>query len=108
MIEGTVLPEDAGGFLDQDVDLLAGLEIRRPDWVRSGAFIDAAGRVLTLAQGLDGCARIAIGADILASAAPLPNFGDVAILEPAENTAPLDYANFAQGSGRIGGPISAA
>lgn len=78
----------------QGLNLLAGLDIRRPEKSRSGFFVDTAGTVLTTTDALNQCQRITIGeeqeADIVAQNAGL----GLAILKPRDGLAPLAHAMF--------------
>lgn len=55
-----VLDETMGFAERQSVDLLAGLEIRRPTRTGSGFYVDASGRVATSASLVEGCGRVTI------------------------------------------------
>ncbi|MEL7345505.1 MAG: peptidoglycan-binding domain-containing protein [Pseudomonadota bacterium] len=57
-IRGQVLPDDAGQGFDQRADLLAGLEIRRPDAALSGFFVDGRGAVLTAQAPIASCGAV--------------------------------------------------
>ena len=94
-ISGTVLPDTIGnGALEQSIDLISGLQIRRPQSSRSGFFIDGNGTVLTTADAVQGCGRITLDevheAQIVASDADL----GLALLRSSDNLAPIDFARF--------------
>ena len=105
-IPDAVLPDTAGDGEGQSIDLLAGLEIRRPDATRTGFYIDAAGHVLTAADAVGACGRITlddeIEADVLASDAAL----GVAVLRAREPLAPIGYARFQPGIPRLQSEIA--
>jgi len=90
----------------QDVDLVSGLDVRRPLKSRSGFFVDAAGRVLTSAEMANGCGRLTINqqhpADVV--------FADdtIALLAPQERLAPVAVAAFARTPGRLRSSVSVA
>lgn len=96
-----VLPDTVGAGAAQDIDLLAGLEIRRPDTTRSGFFIDDDGAVLTTSDGLQQCERITLNdeteADILAEDAAL----GLALLTPRQTLSPLSVARLSALEPRI-------
>lgn len=94
-IEGAVLPPTAGaGALEQSRDLLAGLELRRPDRIRSGFFVTPGGTVLTTAEAVTSCGRVTVmdGAEMDTLFAD-PALG-LAALRPRAPLAPLGYARF--------------
>lgn len=108
-VSGTVLPDTLGdGALDQSIDLLSGLEIRRPIASRSGFFINDRGLVVTASTSLDACARVTLDevhpAEIVASDAAL----GVALLRPEQPLAPIDYARFQPGIPRLQSEIAVA
>ena len=100
--------DPAQGFdaAQQDVDLVSGLDIRRPIKSRSGFFVDTSGRVLTSAEMANGCGRLTINqqhpADVI--------FADdtIALLAPQERLAPVAVAAFARTPGRLRSTVSVA
>ena len=88
----------------QDIDLLAGLDVRRPDLSRSGFFVDGGGRVLTTAEVADGCSTIRLHDSYEARVAWTE--GEVALLEPVEALAPPAVAAFADAPLRIGEEVA--
>ncbi|MDJ0628669.1 MAG: serine protease [Rhodobacter sp.] len=94
-IRGTVLPETVGeGTLEQSIDLISGLQIRRPQRSRSGFYIDSRGSVLTTAQAVEGCGRITLDETYEATVAASDAGLGLALLQPADPLAPVDYARF--------------
>lgn len=86
---------DAGlapGETDQPLDLVAGLEIRKPRLSRSGFFVDPRGTVLTTAEAVEGCGRITLDADHAATVAHLDAARGLAVLRPETPLAPLGVA----------------
>ncbi|MEL6645715.1 MAG: serine protease [Pseudomonadota bacterium] len=107
-LAGAVLPDDIGLSQDQRPDLVSGLEIRTPEFTRSGAYIDAGGGVLTAAAGLDACGRITIGEDAVADiAAADPGLG-IALLRPQTTHAPLGTLQLADTAPRLKSEIAVA
>ena len=89
---------------EQDIDLLAGLEVRRPDLSRSGFFVDGAGRVLTTADVAEGCRTIRLDESFEARVAWTE--GPVALLEPSEPLSPPAAAAFGDRPLRIGEEVA--
>lgn len=106
-LDGKVLPDDAGNSADQNVDLMAGLEIRRADWTRSGVYVDAQGKAVTLASGLGACGKLTIGEDLPATATMLGDSG-LALVTPLTPAAPMATATFREAPGRIGSEVTLA
>ena len=102
-----VLPDTAGGGV-QDVDLMAGLEIRRADRTRSGFYIDSAGTVLTTLDAVQNCTRITLDGDIDAEvSAEDPSVG-LALLRPVQPLSPLSVARLAAAQPRIQSDVAVA
>ncbi len=103
-----VLPDSVGEGTVQSVDLLSGLEIRRPVRVRSGFWADADGAVLTSAAAVAGCARVTLDntwdARVTASDAAI----GVALLRPVEPLAAPGVARFRQGEVRLRSEVAVA
>ncbi len=95
-----ILPDTMGNGV-QDIDLLSGLEIRRPEKSRSGFYIDSNGTVLTTSNAVRQCRRITLGedveADVVAEDTPL----GVALLKPRQSLAPLSIARLAVNEPRL-------
>jgi peptidoglycan hydrolase-like protein with peptidoglycan-binding domain len=88
----------------QDVDLLAGLEIRRPERSRSGFYIASDGAVLTTADAVRQCARVTLGEDVDADVAAQD--GRLALLRPRQTLAPLSVARLSASEPRIASDIA--
>ena len=78
----------------QRIDLVAGLDVRRPERVRSGFFVDARGAVLTTAEAVRGCGRITLDETAEADIAHLDEARGIAVLRPREPLAPSTVAQF--------------
>lgn len=52
--------DPAAGSDEQSVDLVAGLEVRRPKLARSGFFLDSAGHIVTTSEAITSCSSITI------------------------------------------------
>ncbi len=108
-IEGIVLPDTYGdGALEQSIDLISGLQIRRPQMSRSGFYIDGRGHVLTTADAVKNCARITLDethdAQVAASDAEL----GLALLRPVAPLAPVNFARFMAGIPRLQSEVAVA
>lgn len=87
------------------LDLLAGLEVRRPERVRSGVFVDAAGSVVTAAQVVQGCGRVTLGDDLEATLVDGGGGGPLALLRPAAALVPRGHAALAEALPQVGAPV---
>ena len=109
-IPGVVLADDAG--LDQQmqsVDLLSGLEIRRPSISRSGFYVAPGGAVLTTAEvAAGGCDRLSIDEVYDANLVAVDEEAGLALIAPQERLAPPSVAALLSGEARIGGEVAVA
>ncbi|MBO9398297.1 trypsin-like peptidase domain-containing protein [Shimia sp. R9_2] len=105
---GGTLDPAAGDSAAQDIDLLAGLQIRKPKQSRSGFFIDRNGHVLTTAEAVQSCSKITIEEDYDAKVAVLDEALGVAILAPVSPLAPIDVAALRVGAPRIQSDVAVA
>lgn len=102
-IEGVVMPDTVGPSDEsQSVDLLAGLEIRKPDTTRSGFYVSGDGQVLTTADAARDCERITIDGDFEARVIGIDERTGLALLDPFEPLAPRVHASFQPGVPRLG------
>ena len=90
----------------QSVDLVAGLQIRKPKRTASGFFVDGQGRVITTDAAIGSCNRITLNgvydANVLASDATT----GVAILETNQPLAPTTVAQFSDNTPRLQSEIA--
>ena len=103
----SVLP-DTFGDTSQSVDLLAGLEIRRPETARSGFFISRDGAVLTTTEAVGSCSRVTLDEDIDMSVAATDADLGLALLRPASTLAPIAVARLATTTPRLGSEVAVA
>ena len=91
---------------EQSVDLLAGLEIRRPKVERTGFFVDAAGTVVTAADTIGSCERVTLNEAYDATV----TYSDdqIAILSPRDGLTPLDHVVLQANEPRLNSPVSIA
>ncbi|MEL7460408.1 MAG: trypsin-like peptidase domain-containing protein [Pseudomonadota bacterium] len=102
-----VLP-DTFGDTSQSVDLLAGLEIRRPETARSGFFISRDGAVLTTSQAVGNCSRVTLGEDTEMELAANDTSLGLALLRPSGALAPIAVARLATQTPRLGSEVAVA
>ncbi len=103
-----VLDPAAGADEEQQIDLLAGLQIRQPKLSRSGFYVDQTGTVLTSDEGIDTCARITIDEDYEADVVARDAGLGIALLRPKEELAPDSIAAFQQSEPRLQSDIAVA
>lgn len=87
-----VLPDAYGDGAAQDIDLMAGLDIRRPEKAGSGFYVNASGAVLTSADLVAQCTKITLDDSYEATVTAIE--GGMALLTPSESLAPLSVAQF--------------
>ncbi len=92
-----VLPSNMGATAStvSRRDLVAGLEVRRPDRSRSGFFVDAVGTVVTSAEAVAMCDRVTIDEAYTASIRSVDEASGIAVLAPQDPLVPLAFAQFA-------------
>ncbi len=103
-----VLDPAAGSNDAQSIDLVSGLEIRKPLFTRSGFYVDGRGTVVTTSEIVGACGHVTIedgqDAEIAASDAGL----GVAVLRPRAPIAPIGVAALAQGAPRLQSEVTVA
>jgi S1-C subfamily serine protease/peptidoglycan hydrolase-like protein with peptidoglycan-binding domain len=96
-----VLAAVAGAEDVQQIDLVSGLQVRKPRLSRSGFYVDQTGSVVTTTAVVDNCTRITLDdeyeAELVLSD---PSLG-VAVLRPKQSLSPIDVARFSQGVPRL-------
>ncbi|KAJ54209.1 hypothetical protein ACMU_03745 [Actibacterium mucosum KCTC 23349] len=92
----------------QGLDLLSGLDIRRPELSRSGFFVDATGSVLTTTDVLSQCARVTIGEEEEADIVARNDALGLALLSPRNGLAPLSHAAFLSATPRLKSEVAVA
>lgn len=91
---------------DQRIDLLAGLEIRKPTVSRSGFYVDAGGRVLTTIEAVQNCERISLDDSYDAEVTFMDAKLGVALLTPLAPLSPASHANFRTAIPRINSEVA--
>ena len=89
-----VLDDGAGADAEQRIDLVSGLQIRKPRLSRSGFFADDSGSVLTVAEAADSCSRITLDGDQEVQVAWADADLGIAVLRPTSTLAPISVAEF--------------
>lgn len=95
-----VLDDAAGADIQQNIDLLSGLEIRKPRMSRSGFFVSDSGMVVTTSDVVQSCTRITLDHGYEAEIATQDANG-LAILRPSQALAPLAVAELSGQTPRL-------
>jgi S1-C subfamily serine protease len=105
-----VLPDAAraGETAEQRIDLLAGLQLRRPERTRTGFYVGRDGAVLTTSAAVDGCARVTIGPETAARVEARDAMTGLALLRPETVLAPRQVAAFGAGTPRLRSEVAVA
>ncbi len=100
-VTDAVLDDGAGADAEQSIDLVSGLQIRKPRLSRSGFFADTSGSVLTVSEAADSCARITLEGDQDLQVAWSDADLGIAVLRPTQTLAPISVAEFSPAAPRI-------
>ncbi|WP_306115253.1 MULTISPECIES: trypsin-like peptidase domain-containing protein [unclassified Roseovarius] len=103
-----VLDPTTGSVEDQSVDLVAGLEIRKPRISRSGFYVDTKGTVVTTADVVQSCGRITIDQEYEAQVTLNNDRLGIAVLRPKESLAPISIARFQSNIPRLQSVVAVA
>lgn len=103
-----VLDPRAGGDVEQDVDLVSGLEIRQPKLSRSGFYVDQSGTVVTTLEAVQGCERVTLDEDYNARVVGIDEALGIAVLDPVDALAPIGVAAFQDTPPRLQSDIAVA
>jgi S1-C subfamily serine protease len=85
----------------QAIDLVSGLEIRKPRMSRSGFFVDQRGTVLTTSEVIGSCGRVTLDSETEAEVTLVDAARGVAVLKPSAELAPLAIARFSDATPRL-------
>lgn len=96
-----VLDASASAEAEQRIDLISGLQLRKPRLSRSGFFADANGTILTVTEATDMCTRLTLDGDQELQVAWTDVDLGVAVLRPKTTLAPLNVAEFNAATPRI-------
>ncbi|WP_170381532.1 serine protease [Ruegeria atlantica] len=97
----SVLDAGAGADAEQKIDLISGLQIRKPRLSRSGFFTDTSGTILTVSEATDSCTRITLNDDQEVQVAWADADLGIAVLRPRRSLAPINIAEFSDSKPRI-------
>jgi S1-C subfamily serine protease len=101
-----VLPDIAGDGSAQRIDLVAGLQVRRPVKSRSGFYINDAGAVLTTTDVLGQCNRLTINEETEVQITAQDDALGLAVLSPTSALAPIAFAAFQSAVPRLRSEIA--
>ena len=105
-VPGQVMPDAVS--TEQSIDLLAGLDIRRADRVRSGFYVSEAGAVLTTTEAVEGCARVSWDDDVTGQVVATDADLGLALLRPEGDLAPQGVARLSGVEPRLQSPVAVA
>ncbi len=103
-----VLDPTAGANAVQSIDLVSGLEIRKPRVSSSGFYVDRSGTTLTTAQTVAGCRKITLDQDYEAEIVFNDEALGIAVLQPLDSLAPLSVATFQTAIPRLQSDVAVA
>ncbi|WP_366524496.1 serine protease [uncultured Tateyamaria sp.] len=86
---------------EQAIDLVSGLEVRKPRLSRSGFFVDRRGTVITTSEVVGSCGRVTLDSETEADVALVDAARGVAVLTPTTDLAPLAVARFSDITPRL-------
>ena len=107
-VDGVLDPALAQPDEDQAIDLLAGLEIRKPIRDRSGFYINGSGEVLTTVEAVDQCTSLTLRLQHDASVVHRDDTLGLAVLRPDTALAPSAVAEFQTGVPRLQADVAVA
>jgi len=102
MLDPGAIPEG----LEDDIDMVSGLEVRQPELVRSGFFVDAGGTVLTTTEIAGECAELLINEIYAADITYTNEALGLAVLRPQQRLAPMSFAELSDTPGRLRSEIA--
>lgn len=91
-LPGTLNPEQVTG--EQHIDLIAGLEIRKPRLSQSGFYVDTRGTVVTTSKVVQGCSKITLDHDTEAEVLSDDATSGIAVLRARNDIFPAGSALF--------------
>ena len=105
-IDGIVLPDSMATSTTQDIDLLSGLQLRRPDVSRSGFFVDSSGAVLTTTDAVGQCQRVTLNDEFEANIFARDDALGLALLKPTSALNPLAFGRLSTAAPRLQADIA--
>jgi peptidoglycan hydrolase-like protein with peptidoglycan-binding domain len=103
-----VLSASAGEASQQSIDLISGLQIRKPKTSRSGFFVTQSGDVVTTSAAVQSCSRITLDGDTDAEVIADDTARGVALLKPKAALSPLAVAQFVGQAPRLQSEVALA
>jgi S1-C subfamily serine protease len=103
-----VLSASAGEASQQSIDMISGLQIRKPKLSRSGFFVTQAGDVVTTSAAVQNCTRITLDSDTDADLIADDAARGVALLKPRAALSPLAVASFSNQTPRLQSEVALA
>jgi S1-C subfamily serine protease/peptidoglycan hydrolase-like protein with peptidoglycan-binding domain len=108
-LSGALDPGAIPDGIEEDIDMMSGLDVRRAALTRSGFFINDQGAVLTTTEVLDGqCSRILIDNVYDTDIAYRNDALGLAVLRPQTRLAPVAFARLVDAPGRLRSDIAVA
>ncbi|WP_245848316.1 trypsin-like peptidase domain-containing protein [Actibacterium ureilyticum] len=108
-VAGVVLGDSVGHTTEsQAVDLVSGLQVRRPTVTGSGFYVNGNGAVLTTTEVLGQCTRVTIADEYEAEVAARDDLLGLAVLTPKQPLAPPAYAAFRASVPRLNSDVAVA
>nr|WP_299373669.1 serine protease [uncultured Tateyamaria sp.] len=105
-LAGVIPPEASTG--EQAIDLVAGLQVRKPRLSRSGFFVDRRGTVITTAEAVQNCTRLTLDTETEAELTVVDAARGAAVLKPKTALDPLAVARFSDRAPRLNSEVAAA
>mgnify|MGYP001627790454 FL=1 len=103
-----VMPTTTGVADGQSVDLLSGLQIRKPKMSRTGFYVSTGGAVMTTFEAVAGCSRVTLDGKIDARVAMTDEALGLALLTPQSSLAPMEVAELAGRAPRLQSEVAVA
>jgi peptidoglycan hydrolase-like protein with peptidoglycan-binding domain len=100
-IDGVLDPAIAPPDENQAIDMISGLELRKPRLSRSGYYIDGTGAALTTAEAVADCDYVTLDDADTATVAFRDDALGIAVLRPDTPLAPMGVATFQTGVPRL-------
>ncbi|WP_406649103.1 trypsin-like peptidase domain-containing protein [Aliisedimentitalea scapharcae] len=103
-----VLDPAAGADAEQRIDLVSGLQVRKPRLSRSGTFVDGQGTVVTTVDAVQNCTRITLNSDFQAELVASDASTGLALVRPVERLAPMEVAQLRASSPLLQSEVAVA
>jgi len=107
-LDGALDPAAIPEGMEEDIDMVSGLEVRQPELVRSGFFVDGQGTVLTTTEIAGECAELLINNIYPAEISYTDDALGLAVLRPQQRLAPMSFAELSGTPGRLRSEVAVA